>query len=55
MALDTRTRRAPRESQRARIVRAMLECVGREGYEATTVPQVVATAAPVAALISSSP
>jgi AcrR family transcriptional regulator len=33
-----------RESQRARIVRAMLECVGREGYEATTVPEVVATA-----------
>jgi AcrR family transcriptional regulator len=33
-----------RESQRARIVRAMLECVGRDGYEATTVPQVVATA-----------
>jgi len=35
---------AVRESQRARIVRAMLECVGRDGYEATTVPQVVATA-----------
>jgi AcrR family transcriptional regulator len=33
-----------RDSQRTRIVRAMLECVGREGYEATTVPQVVATA-----------
>jgi AcrR family transcriptional regulator len=33
-----------RGSQRARIVRAMLECVGRDGYEATTVPQVVATA-----------
>jgi AcrR family transcriptional regulator len=33
-----------RDSQRARIVRAMLECVGRDGYEATTVPQVVATA-----------
>jgi AcrR family transcriptional regulator len=33
-----------RESQRARILRAMLECVGRDGYEATTVPQVVATA-----------
>jgi AcrR family transcriptional regulator len=33
-----------RESQRARIVRAMLECVGRDGYEATTVPDVVATA-----------
>jgi AcrR family transcriptional regulator len=35
---------AVRDSQRARIVRAMLECVGRDGYEATTVPQVVATA-----------
>src|SRR5947209_14616197 len=35
---------AVRESQRARIVRAMLECVGRDGYEATTVPEVVATA-----------
>src|ERR1700716_1009047 len=35
---------AVRESQRARIVRAMLECVGRDGYEATTVPDVVATA-----------
>jgi AcrR family transcriptional regulator len=35
---------AVRNSQRARIVRAMLECVGRDGYEATTVPQVVATA-----------
>src|SRR5882762_5816728 len=35
---------AVRESQRARIVRAMLECVGRDGYEATTVPRVVATA-----------
>jgi AcrR family transcriptional regulator len=33
-----------RTSQRERIVRAMLECVGRDGYEATTVPQVVATA-----------
>jgi AcrR family transcriptional regulator len=35
---------AVRESQRTRIVRAMLECVGRDGYEATTVPQVVAMA-----------
>jgi AcrR family transcriptional regulator len=35
---------AVRASQRARILRAMLECVGREGYEATTVPKVVATA-----------
>jgi AcrR family transcriptional regulator len=35
---------AVRESQRARIVRAMLECVGRDGYEAATVPEVVATA-----------
>lgn len=33
-----------RASQRERIVRAMLECVGRDGYEATTVPHVVATA-----------
>jgi AcrR family transcriptional regulator len=38
------TASAVRESQRARIVRAMLECVGRDGYEATTVPRVVATA-----------
>ena len=35
---------AVRASQRERIVRAMLESVGRVGYEATTVPQVVATA-----------
>jgi AcrR family transcriptional regulator len=35
---------AVRNSQRARILRAMLECVGRDGYEATTVPEVVATA-----------
>src|SRR5437763_2500855 len=35
---------AVRNSQRARILRAMLECVGRDGYDATTVPQVVATA-----------
>src|SRR2546423_9558450 len=35
---------AVRESQRARIVRAMLECVGRDGYEGATVPQAVATA-----------
>lgn len=33
-----------RASQRARILRAMLESVGRYGYEATTVPEVVATA-----------
>jgi len=33
-----------RGSQRARIVRAMLECVGRDGYEGTTVPQVSPTA-----------
>jgi AcrR family transcriptional regulator len=33
-----------RRSQRERIVRAMLECVARDGYEATTVPEVVATA-----------
>jgi AcrR family transcriptional regulator len=35
---------AVRASQRERIVRAMLECVAREGYDATTVPLVVATA-----------
>jgi AcrR family transcriptional regulator len=35
---------AVRASQRARLLRAMVECVGRYGYEATTVPQVVATA-----------
>src|SRR2546421_6786158 len=35
---------AVRASQRERIVRAMLECVARNGYEATTVPEVVATA-----------
>jgi AcrR family transcriptional regulator len=35
---------AVRASQRERIVRAMLECVARDGYEATTVPHVVATA-----------
>jgi AcrR family transcriptional regulator len=33
-----------RASQRARLLRAMLECVGEHGYAATTVPQVVATA-----------
>jgi AcrR family transcriptional regulator len=33
-----------RASQRERIVRAMLECVARKGYDATTVPEVVATA-----------
>jgi AcrR family transcriptional regulator len=33
-----------RASQRGRILRAMLECVGRDGYDATTVPEVVATA-----------
>ena len=33
-----------RASQRARLVRAMLECVGSAGYDATTVPEVVATA-----------
>jgi AcrR family transcriptional regulator len=33
-----------RASQRERIVRAMLECVARDGYEPTTVPQVVAMA-----------
>ncbi|HEV2981419.1 MAG TPA: TetR/AcrR family transcriptional regulator [Solirubrobacteraceae bacterium] len=35
---------AVRDSQRARILRAMMECVGRRGYEGTTVPDVVATA-----------
>jgi AcrR family transcriptional regulator len=35
---------AVRESQRTRIMRAMMECVARYGYDATTVPQVVATA-----------
>jgi AcrR family transcriptional regulator len=35
---------AVRASQRERILRAMMECVARYGYEATTVPQVVATA-----------
>jgi AcrR family transcriptional regulator len=33
-----------RASQRARLLRAMLECVSELGYAATTVPQVVATA-----------
>jgi AcrR family transcriptional regulator len=33
-----------RSSQRERLLRAMLECVSRNGYEATTVPQVVAAA-----------
>jgi AcrR family transcriptional regulator len=33
-----------RASQRDRLLRAMLECVAEHGYEATTVPQVVATA-----------
>jgi AcrR family transcriptional regulator len=31
-------------SQRQRLLRAMLECVGTQGYAATTVPQVVAAA-----------
>jgi AcrR family transcriptional regulator len=35
---------AVRASQRARLVRAMTELVGRQGYEATTVPQVVSAA-----------
>ena len=35
---------AVRASQRERLLRAMLETVGERGYEATTVPQVVATA-----------
>jgi AcrR family transcriptional regulator len=33
-----------RSSQRERLLRAMLESVARDGYEATTVPQVVAAA-----------
>jgi AcrR family transcriptional regulator len=33
-----------RASQRERLLRAMLECVAESGYEATTVPQVVAKA-----------
>jgi AcrR family transcriptional regulator len=33
-----------RESQRQRLLRAMLESVGERGYEATSVPQVVALA-----------
>ncbi len=33
-----------RESQRRRLLRAMLESVGEHGYEATSVPQVVALA-----------
>jgi AcrR family transcriptional regulator len=33
-----------RASQRERILAAMLQCVGEEGYAATTVPKVVATA-----------
>jgi AcrR family transcriptional regulator len=33
-----------RASQRERLMRAMLECVAEHGYEATTVPQVVAAA-----------
>jgi AcrR family transcriptional regulator len=33
-----------RASQRERLLRAMLECVAERGYEATTVPEVVATA-----------
>ena len=32
------------DSQRRRLLAAMLECVGEHGYAATTVPQVVATA-----------
>jgi AcrR family transcriptional regulator len=33
-----------RASQRERLLRGMLECVAQQGYEATTVPQVVAAA-----------
>jgi AcrR family transcriptional regulator len=35
---------AVRASQRERLLRAILECVARDGFEATTVPKVVATA-----------
>jgi AcrR family transcriptional regulator len=35
---------AVRASQRERLLRAMLECVAEDGYEATTVPEVVAKA-----------
>jgi AcrR family transcriptional regulator len=38
------SRRDVRNSQRERLLRAMLECVGAQGYAATTVPQVVAAA-----------
>jgi AcrR family transcriptional regulator len=38
------SRDAVRASQRERLVQAMVELVGRQGYEATTVPQVVAAA-----------
>jgi AcrR family transcriptional regulator len=37
-------REAVRASQRARLIRAMAEVVSAEGYEATTVPKVVAAA-----------
>jgi AcrR family transcriptional regulator len=33
-----------RASQRERLLRAMVECVAREGFESTTVPMVVSTA-----------
>ena len=35
---------AVRASQRERLIRAMLETVAERGYEATTVPEVVARA-----------
>src|SRR5690242_15400907 len=37
-------REAVRASQRERLLRAMAELVGEQGYQATTVPQVVAAA-----------
>jgi AcrR family transcriptional regulator len=38
------SRRAVRESQRERLLQAMLKCVAAEGYAATTVPKVAALA-----------
>jgi AcrR family transcriptional regulator len=38
------SREAVRASQRERLLRAMAELVGQRGYEATTVPQVIAAA-----------
>jgi AcrR family transcriptional regulator len=38
------TSKTVRSSQRERLMRAIVECVGQNGFEATTVPMVVATA-----------